>query len=151
MKIRAQTIIDRPIEEVFAVVSDPLNDPQWCGYVKQVDQTAGDRPAIGARYRAMHDPRPGKAVPLEMEIRELEPPGFMVMTEEDFAARLIVSYELEALDDGRTRITQTTEARLKGPWKLMTPVSYLGIRSTLPKQFAALKSHLEAPADQPRP
>lgn len=149
LRIRAQTTIDRPIHEVFAVVSDPRNDPQWCGYVKAVEQTAGDGPAVGARYRALHDPRPGKAVPLEVEIRELDPPRRMVLFEEDFAAQLLVTCELDALDDRRTRITQTTEARLKGVWKLMAPASYLGIRATLPKQFAALKAHLESSVQQP--
>jgi uncharacterized protein YndB with AHSA1/START domain len=150
VRLRAQATIDRPIDEVFAFVSDPMNDPEWCGYVKAAEQTAGDGPAVGARYREMHDPRPGKAVPLELEIRELDPPLRMVLFEEDFAAQLHVTYELDALDADRTRITQTSEVLLKGLWKLMTPASYLGIRMTLPKQFAALKAHLESRAEQPR-
>lgn len=149
MKLRTQETIDRPIDEVFAFVSDPRNDPEWCATVREVEQTAGDEPAVGARYREMHDPRPGRAVPLVVEIRELDPPRRLVLFEEDFAAQLLVTYDLEALGEGRTRITQTSEVHLKGAWKLMTPATYIGVRATLPKQFAALKVHLEPPAEQP--
>lgn len=149
MKIHAEKVIHRPIDEVFAFVSDARNDPLWCGYVKECEQLAGDGPEVGARYRAMHDPRPGKAVPLDMEIRQMNAPHRMVLFEEDFAAKLLVSYHLEALDADRTRISQTTDLRLKGPWKLMLPVSYMGIRATLPKQFANLKALLEARDAEP--
>jgi uncharacterized protein YndB with AHSA1/START domain len=147
MKIRSSTTIDRPVDEVFALVSDPFNDPIWCSYVKSVEQTSGDGPAVGARYRVMHDPRPGKAVPMEVEIRQIDAPRRMVIREEDLAAMLDVTYELEPLDGGRTRMTQTTDFSLRGAWKLMFPASYIGISTTLPKQFKALKAHLEAPVD----
>jgi uncharacterized protein YndB with AHSA1/START domain len=147
MEIQSSTTIDRPIDDVFALVSDPRNDPVWCDYVKSVEQTAGEGPGVGARYRVMHDPRPGKAVPLDVEIREFDAPGRMVLREQDFAAVLDVTYELESLGGGRTRMTQITDFSLRGAWKLMFPASYLGIRATLPKQFKALKAHLEVAAE----
>ena len=50
----ADIVIERPIDEVFAYVSDPLNDPEWCPTVREAQQVGGGSPVVGAEYRFMH-------------------------------------------------------------------------------------------------
>jgi len=40
MRIVRAVVIDRHIDDVFAYVSDALNDPQWCAKVLSVEQVA---------------------------------------------------------------------------------------------------------------
>ena len=42
--------IERPIEEVFAFVSDPLQFPLWNSAVKRVQRTAGEPDEPGSTY-----------------------------------------------------------------------------------------------------
>lgn len=35
MRIEKHVDIDRPIDEVFAFIADPDNDPQWCSSVSE--------------------------------------------------------------------------------------------------------------------
>ena len=42
--------IDRPIEEVFAYVSDPLNFPRWNSAVQTVRKTSPDESDLASTY-----------------------------------------------------------------------------------------------------
>jgi uncharacterized membrane protein len=41
--------VERPVEEVFAIVSDPLLLPRWNSAVQTVAVTSGDRPSWARR------------------------------------------------------------------------------------------------------
>jgi carbon monoxide dehydrogenase subunit G len=56
MKIEKTIGIARPLEEVWAFVSDTRNDPQWCVKVDSVEQTEGEGPGSQARHRVLHRP-----------------------------------------------------------------------------------------------
>lgn len=48
--------IARTVDEVFAFVSDPRNDPRWCPTVRSVEQVQGDGPGVGSAYAVVHQP-----------------------------------------------------------------------------------------------
>lgn len=146
--IVASTEIDRPIQEVFDFVADSTNDPLWCGNVLECEQVHGDGPGLGARYRAVHKPGP-KASELRIEVLEYEPPRRIVWEQVDDAGTFTVSYDLEALSESRTRLTQTDRTTWNGVFRLLAPVSHLVVRRTLPKQFAALRERLESRTSTP--
>ncbi len=58
MQIVRAVVIDRHIEDVFAFVADPLNDPRWCAKVLTVEQIEGTGPGPNARYEVLHRPLP---------------------------------------------------------------------------------------------
>lgn len=140
--IRARTEIDRPIDEVFAYVADSTNDPAWCDSVLECEQVAGDGPGLGARYRAVHQPGP-KASRLDLEVIEYDPPRRIAWRQEDDAGTFHVSYDLESVPGGGTRLVQTDETSWHGVFRLLAPLLHWAIRRTLPKQFAALREVLE--------
>ncbi len=138
MEIVRSIEIERPVDAVFAFVSDARNDPRWCPKVKSVE------PAGGARYAVVHKPVPGKPErQMEMTRVSEEPPRRIEWREDDGTDVFEVTYELEDLG-GRTRFTQRSIAEL-GASRLMRPVYKAGIGRDIARQLKELKKLLEAP------
>lgn len=114
----------------------------------ECEQVEGDGPGRGARYRAVHKPGP-KASELRIEMLGYAPPHHITYEQVDDAGTFLVSYELESIDEGRTRITQTDETSWNGIFKVLSPILHLVVRRTLPEQFAALEETLESETTAP--
>jgi ligand-binding SRPBCC domain-containing protein len=65
--------ITRPIEDVFAFVSDPLNFPHWNSAVQAVWKTRGQASEVGSTY-TMQRELPSGSVENELEIFAREHP-----------------------------------------------------------------------------
>ena len=144
MEIVREVVIERPVEEVFAFVADARNDPRWCPKVRSVEQVDGDGPGPGARYAVVHKPVPLKpARRLDHTCVAADAPNRIEWREDDGTDLFLVTYELEGLDGGRTRLRQRSNARL-GAAKLMHPLYKAGIGRDLDTQLRALKRLLEA-------
>ncbi len=143
MRIGASIEIARPAEEVWALIADPRNDPQWCDHVISVEQVAGDGPELDARYDVVHRPiRLRGPKSLSMAVTEYEPPRRMGLREEDDDAIFEVTYELAKSGAG-TRLTQTDDIE----WKIPFPGPQIGrlwVNRGIRYQLAALKRVLEA-------
>lgn len=56
------TRINRPIEEVFSYVSDPLNLPHWNSAVQAVRKTSAGKNGVASTYLMERDLPTGRAV-----------------------------------------------------------------------------------------
>jgi uncharacterized protein YndB with AHSA1/START domain len=65
--------IDRPIEEVFAYVSDPLTFPRWNSAIQAVRRTSAAEPGVHSTYLMERELPTGRAVN-ELEVVESERP-----------------------------------------------------------------------------
>ncbi len=65
--------VKRPIEEVFAFVSDPVLFPRWNSAVQTVHQTSEERGAVGSTY-SMQRRLPSGPVGNELEVFAREHP-----------------------------------------------------------------------------
>jgi uncharacterized protein YndB with AHSA1/START domain len=65
--------VERPIEEVFAYVSDPENFPHWSSAVRTVRKTSAGEDEVGSRYSMERDLPTGRAEN-ELEITSHEHP-----------------------------------------------------------------------------
>lgn len=143
MRIQTGTTIRRPAEQVFAVVGDPRNDPRWCPHVRSVRQVAGEGPAPGARYEAVHDPL-GKPVDLAYEILAYEPPRRIVLRQDDDLGTFTTTVLLEARGPDETRLTQTSKVRFRSfGRRLLAPVIRRFVIKGNREQFARLQALLE--------
>jgi carbon monoxide dehydrogenase subunit G len=136
MLIERRVEIARPVEEVFAFVSDPRNDPQWCRKVKSV---AG----AGDRFEVVHKPvplRPERR--MDLRVVERDPPGRFETTQDDGSDRFRVSYELEGTPAG-TRLTQRSDADVGAVPRWLFPLWRHGIRRDVARQLRDLKRLLE--------
>jgi uncharacterized protein YndB with AHSA1/START domain len=121
--IEHQLEISRPLDEVFAFVANPLNDPQWCPRVRTCHQRVGEELAPGARYLAFHHPtlqRPHERI---IDIVALEPPRRIVSEQKDNVGHFTITYLLEPTGTG-TRLTQRDEIE----WKVLRPFHFVGRR-----------------------
>jgi len=141
VKIVRKVEIDRPVEAVFDFVADARNDTRWCPKVKSVSLESG---AGGdARYAVVHKPVPGQAErQMEMTCVGWERPHRLEWREDDGTDVFLVSYELEPLSEGRTRLTQTSDAEVGAP-KLLRPIYRAGIGRDIAGQLRRLKKLLE--------
>lgn len=72
--------IDRPVEDVFAFVSDPLLFPRWNSAVKAADNISGATGEVGSTY-SMRRELPGGQVENELEVLvRVRPEEFVIRT-----------------------------------------------------------------------
>jgi uncharacterized protein YndB with AHSA1/START domain len=137
VRIERSVTVARPIEEVFAFVADPRNDPSWCRKVRSVAQLDADR------YAVVHRPVPWQR-PRRMQHTRVsaDPPRRIVWHEDDGVDEIEVTYQLEPVGEGATRLRQVDEATLGGP-PVLRPLLRVGIGADVARQLRALKRLLE--------
>jgi hypothetical protein len=142
MQIVRAVVIDCHIEDVFAFVADPLNDPAWCAKVLQVEQVEGDGPGPGARYEVLHRPIPFRpARRMAYTCIDWDPPGRIAWREDDGPDIINVTYELESVWTS-TRLTQRDDAELGAP-RALHPLLRIGIGRDVARQLRTVKRVLE--------
>lgn len=134
--------IPLPVDEVFAFVSDPRNDPLWCPKVESVEALA-EAEGPGSRFIVVHRPipfRPSRR--MDYTLLDWDPPARIQWREDDGHDLIIVTYTLEPAADG-TRFTQRDDAELSAP-KLLHPFLRVGIGSDIAAQLKRLRRHLDS-------
>lgn len=136
--VRAEVLIDHPIEDVWTFVADPENDPQWCPLVSGTAPAEG---GVGRRYRYEQRFGPMKRegtieivaeeAPLRLELRTLVMGGEFLGT-----------YTLEWVGDG-TRFAHTNRVRWSGPMRVLSPVQRRATKRLMDRQLGRLKALLE--------
>lgn len=136
------TRIGRPIEEVFAYVSNPLNLPRWNSAVRSVRELAGGEGAVASTYAMERELPTGRAVN-ELEIAGCERPS-------EFAIRTISGptpfhyrYGFSA-ERGETVVQLTAEVELQGPAAFVPQLARRAVKRGVDDNFATLKQILEA-------
>ena len=134
--------IDRPVEAVFAYVTDVSNDPAWHTDVLEARKTSEGPIGVGTIWHSRFKPVMGISEG-DMEVVTYEPNRKHVMRGEVGPMHPRLTYLFEPADAG-TRFTRRVQIQVSGLMKIMQPV----IGLMLPKQnkgfLANLKSVLEA-------
>ncbi len=134
--------IERPVEEVFAYVSDPENFPRWNSAVRTVRKMSAGEDEVGSRYSMERDLPTGGAEN-DLEITSHKPP-------EEFAIRTLsgptpfVYCYVFSRSDGGTLVELDAEVELPGVAALAGPLARRAVKSGVDDNFATLKRVLEA-------
>ena len=72
-RFEATTVIDRPIEEVFAFLSDGGNDPKFSPRVQEITKTTDGPPGVGTVYASTVKDA-GMTTKREFELTEFQAP-----------------------------------------------------------------------------
>src|SRR4051794_10644306 len=122
MVIEREIEIERPIEAVFAFVSDPLNDVRWCRKVRSVT-AAGEE-----RWDVVHRPVPLRpARRMEMTRVAVEAPTRIELLQDDGTDVFRVEYSLSAVRSGATRFVQRSDASVGAVPRFLHPLWHHGI------------------------
>jgi uncharacterized protein YndB with AHSA1/START domain len=109
-------LINRPVAEVFAFVTNKENDPQWRRGVVSIEKESGD--GVGARYKQRIKGPMGREIPADFEVTGLEPNRRYAFRATAGPVRPEGSFEF-AEQGGLTRVTFMLNADLSGPKKLL--------------------------------
>lgn len=137
-----EVVITRPLDEVFAFVSDARNRPSWDDSVDSEELTSPEPIRVGStvrtRMRSM-----GRDYEIDWEIVEHEPPTRQRIesTSGPFSTTLV--YELAGDGDG-TSVRFSVTGRPTGFLRLIQPLIARTTQRNLDEGFARLKGVLEA-------
>lgn len=137
----ASLIIGQPIEQVFSFVSNLENRPQWCAGTLETRQTSKGTIGVGTSFHEVFElflARKGEA---DYKITEYEANKRLAFVSTSGAIQAKETLTFEAAD-GKTRITQTTDANFNR-FKIIEPLfKGLGQRM-LAANLARLRNELE--------
>jgi uncharacterized protein YndB with AHSA1/START domain len=133
--------IARPIEEVFAYVSDPLNFPRWNSAVQAVRNTSQSEGEVGARCVMERELPTGRAEN-ELEIVAWERPKEFAIHTTSGPTPFVYRYSF-ASENGETVIELAAAFELGGVAALVAPLARRAVREGVDENFATLKMILE--------
>jgi uncharacterized membrane protein len=144
MELEAATIIDRPIEEVFARWSEVERYPEWFDLSIERRKVTEESMGVGAKYHAVDKLPPGRRVEGTLEITAYQPNSLV-------AARLSkpINATWEARFEeanGGTRMTFQTAASPSGLGGLFAPLFMGWARRQLQTGLDNFKASFESGA-----
>lgn len=144
IKVEVSTIINRPIEEVFAFVTDHRNDVRWQDGLLEVRLTPDGPVSVGTQ---VHEVRKfmGRRIESTGVISEFIPNVKSARKTLDGPTEVEGYLAFEPVDGG-TRVTQHMEMKSGGfmALGLAQPLVSSGLRRALEKNFGDLKDLLES-------
>lgn len=141
LKVEATTVIDRPIEDVFEVLSNVENNPKWSSAFLEVTKTSDGPIGVGTTWRGVGKFL-GKRTEVEIEEVEYEPNRKVTQKSvSPFPANQQMSFESEG---GGTRVNLIFEADPGGYFKLAEPLLVGMGKRNIEGELANLKDLMEA-------
>lgn len=136
-------VINRPVEDVFAVISNPNNNPKWQSGTLEGKQTSPGPIGVGTTVRFVRMFL-GRRIENEQEITEFEPNRrFAAKGTKPFPGQMSVTVERI---EGGTRVRATMEAEPSGFFKLAEPLVIRVFKRQIQSDFENLKDLMEASA-----
>lgn len=147
IRVEIHETIERPIEDVFEQLIDIDGYRDWMpdgGLLITTYQRSDGPVEVGTTY--VDRTRVGA---VKGEVAELERPTRVLFHYVAEVLGLVVmhgwpGYTLEPLSDDATRVHHIAEARLRGPFKLLTPVIQRMATAERTRTMRALKTSLKA-------
>ena len=133
-------MIRRPIEDVFAFLSDFENIPKWNYAIVETRKVSEGAVGVGTIYHQV------RSVPSRseesFEVTAYNPPRQLEIRGQlgPFPSRL--SYALDAIAEG-TRVTNSVELELRGPGRLLGRVAVPRVQDAVAANLSKLKELLD--------
>jgi len=143
-KADVTTTIRRPLEDVFAVLSNPENSPKWSSASLESKKTSEGPIGVGTTSRSVSKFL-GRRIGIEMEITEFEPNRKFTSHSMSGPFPLQATVAFERIEGG-TRVNATIEAEPGGFFKLAEPLIVSMAKRQFQGDFDNLKDLMEANA-----
>lgn len=120
MELLAAVVINRPEDQVFALWSQAERYPEWFEMSIERRKITEGPMGVGSKYVAVDKLPPGRRVETTLEITAYEPNKLIAAT---LSAPTNATWEARfEQEDGGTRMTFTTVARLSGLQGVLAPL-----------------------------
>ena len=143
-EVEGSVVISRPVEDVFAYVSDPQNDTKWQTGMIVSEFTSEGGPRVGAKGRSVE--KIWGTEESTWELTEYEQNKAFAMSFESPRFTGHGGWRFESADGG-TRLTYRYQAEPRGLlWKALMPLMVAFFRRQIRGDYAKLKGLLESGA-----
>jgi len=144
VKDETSVTINRPIEDVFAVLSNPETGPKWSSIAIEEKWTSPEPHGVGSTFRSAGKIL-GRRIEADHEVTVFEPNHRIAMKTESgpTAGRLLMTFEQV---EGGTKVVFDAEFEARGLVKLAKPLWMKLGRRQWDRDLATLKSLMEARA-----
>jgi uncharacterized protein YndB with AHSA1/START domain len=136
--------IKRPVEDVFAVVSDPESSPKWSSASLESAKTSAGPVGVGTTTRAVSKFL-GRRIESELEITDFEPNRRLAWESKSGPFPIQATVTFEGVNGG-TRVNATIDAEPGGFFKLAEPLIVSIAKRQFQSDFDNLKDLMEANA-----
>jgi uncharacterized protein YndB with AHSA1/START domain len=143
-RFEATTVIDRPIDEVFAFLANGENDPKFSPRVLEIAKTTDGPPGVGTVYASTVKDA-GLKTRRALELTEFAAPTRIRWAER--SKNLVTAREggYDLVPDGSgTRVTLFNVLEGHGPGKLIAPLALRSARKGADDFGKAIKTAVEA-------
>lgn len=142
VNVEASTVINRPVEAVFAFVADLENHPTWETNFVEVKRVSPEPLGVGTVYQCVLRV-PGQRVNSRIEITEFTPnQRISFRGDRPASAKPVGSITFESLGNG-TKVTTLPRPEMGGVFKLLEPLMAGYIKRSNAKHLDNLKTLLE--------
>lgn len=141
-RFEAETTIERAAADVWAYAADILRHPDWMT-VADAHLLRGDGTQVGARGREKLHFGPFRW-DVDLEVAEAEPGRSIVWrTVDDPRLDGRTTLELASTGPATTRATYSSDVRMRGWWRVLTPLLAIEARAGVKRELMRLKANLE--------
>jgi uncharacterized membrane protein len=144
VKVENSIVINRPLEEVFAFVSNFENNPKWSTAFLEAQKTSEGPIGVGTTWRFVQRFL-GQRIEGEVELTEYEPNRKFAGKSKSGPIPAEVRQTFEPVEGG-TQISFVLEAEAGGFFKLAEPLVARMAKRQNESDFANLKDLMEAQA-----
>src|SRR5215208_7562077 len=144
-KIEVSTVINRPVEEVFAVLSNEENRSKWSSTTIEVKKTSEGPIGMGTTWRGV-DRVFGRQMERESVYTEYEPNRKITQKSISGPVPFEVQFIYETTTGG-TQVIVIAEAQPSGLFKLAGPLVMRLRKRQFASDLATFKAMIEAHAD----
>ena len=139
--IEGEIVINRPVDEVFDVVSDERNEPRYNPRLLWVEKVSSGPIGRGTRFRAVTKTM-GRPVEMTIEFTEYERPRRLGSSTHLPTMEILGTLTFDPVPEG-TRMRWSWELQPQGVLRLLTPLITLMGRRQEEAVWAGLKRFLE--------
>jgi uncharacterized protein YndB with AHSA1/START domain len=141
VKVEASVDIKRPIEEVFAYVTDPAKTPEWSSLTLECTLEGSGPIGVGSRIRTIGKLL-GRRAESTAEVTEYDPPRKFAKRDISGPVHFELVRQLEAIGAG-TRYRSTIVGESGSLFKLADPAMSVLMKRTVETDLQTLKVLLE--------
>jgi hypothetical protein len=145
VRIEGEIVIDRPAAEVFDVVVDERNEPSYNPRIVAAEKLSPGPIGRGTRFRA-ESTAMGRTVEMAIEITAYERPRQFASSVRMSAGHIQGTLTFDPVAAG-TRMRWAWQVRLRGWYRLLTPIIARSGRRQEQATWASLKQFLEERRD----
>lgn len=142
-RIEVSVMVKRPVDEVFAVLSDWTNSPTWISGMQSVTKTSDGPISVGTTYQGVGKAL-GRRIDADFTVSELEPNRRYAISSTR-PSPSTMTFVFEEVDGG-THVNRTMDSDPASFFKLAEPVLLPMMRRAMQTDLENFRDMMEAGA-----